>query len=359
MEGAWNRYVKNCTENPFFLSGFIKQFMEFNQSQGWTPTILVFSANNTIVGIAPLRIKKKFGVRFAKFLSQYCFSPDFVNYGQHREICISLALDFLFRTSRCQFVDLILPTESPNLQIIEQKCRDKRIHFCKAPKMGYCVVPTRYTWDKFKTLRGRGFRRKFKRIERHLDRAGSWKITCVENGNKGSDAFKQIVDVEKMSWKEALRIRRREKMDQDLLMIWKESQYMTNIEPDFNWSVWLLELNERTLSYVLVLQYKGVAYLAKTSYDERYSRFFPGIYIQNAAIRELFNKGQVRKINFLTDFPFMRTWTSLCLPRVRVLMLHKSVPHTIVRFALSSKHVRKILASLSKKASSIGELIGG
>jgi len=225
--------------------------------------------------------------------------------------------------------------------------------------MGSCIVPTRHTWDEFETLRGSGFRRKFKRIERHLDRAGSWKIACVENGNRGSDAFKRIVDVEKMSWKEALRIRKRKKMDQELLMIWKESQYMTSIEPDFNWSVWLLELNDRTLSYVFVLQYKGVAYLVKTSYDERYRRFAPGIYILNAAIRELFNKGQVSKIDFLTDFPFMRIWTSICLPRVRVLMLQKSVPHPIVRFALSSKPVRKILASLSNKASSIGELIGG
>lgn len=331
IEGVWNRLINKCSKNPFFLSRFVEQFMDFNCSKGWTPLVLVISANNLLVGIAPLIAKKKFGVRFVKFLYKSWFSPDFIFDDQYRETCIAHTLDFLFKTLRFQFVNLTLSVDSPNLQILKQKCKANRIYFCTKPEMRHCIIPIRGTWDEFKIWRGRNFRRKFRKIERNLDRAGSWRIICVENGNKGSDATKKIFDVERTSWKEAWRTRMGEEMDQDLLMIWKGLQYTARTEPDFKWSVWFLELNDQTLAYTLVLQYKEEAFIVKTSYDERYKKFYPGIYVNNAAICELFNKRQVRNIDLLADLPFHRTWTSICLPRVRVMIARKGVSSIIMR----------------------------
>ena len=364
IEGVWNILINKCSKNPIFLSGFIKQFMEFYRSKGWTPLVLVISADKTIVGIAPLMTKKRFGVRFVKFLSKSWFSPDFIIDEQYRENCIAHILDFLFKTLKCQFVDLTMPAESQNLQILKQKCKANRIYFCTKrgswADMSHCIIPVGCTWDDFKRLRGRNFRRRFKKIERNLDRVGSWRIIRVENGDKGSDAIKKILDVERMSWKEAWRTRKGIEIDQDLLMIWKGSQYTARIEPDFKWRAWFLELNDQTLAYSLVLQYKETAFIIKTSYDERYKRFFPGIYVNNAAIRELFNKRQVRKIDWLTDLPFHRNWTSICLPRVRVMMSRKSVLPTIMGHVLTSEFTRNILDAipdtLSEKAPFIGDL---
>ena len=56
------------------------------------------------------------------------------------------------------------------------------------------------------------------------------------------------------------------------------SQHTGRIEPNFNWSVWFLELNNKTLASCLVLRYKKVASITKGSYNEQYKRFYPGIY---------------------------------------------------------------------------------
>lgn len=327
-----NRLVDKYGENPFCLSEFIKQSMEFYRSTGWTPIVLVMSADKKIVGIAPLIIKKRFGVRFARFVGRSWFSPDFIIEDQYRENFIKHLIDFLFRILRCHFVELILPAESPNLQILKYVCihKVKITDFYTKPAVGHCVIPVECTWDEFKASRGRNFRRKFKKIERHLDQAGSWRITCVENADEGSDVFKRILDVEKRSWKERWRTRKGIEIDPDLLMLWKAAQYTTTV-PDFKWTVWFLELNGQTLAYCFFLRYKGIAFDVKTSYDARYKRFYPGVYVNNAAIRELFDKKQVRNIDFLSDLAFHRTWTSICLPRVKVIMSRKGVPSIIAR----------------------------
>jgi hypothetical protein len=357
IESAWNALVNKCSNNPFLLSGFIKQFMEFNSSRGWTPLVLVISANSQIVGISPLKTKKKFGVRFVKFLPSTWLSPDFISDDQHREICLAHTLDFLFKTLRCQFVDLALSSDSHNLRIIKQTCETNKIHFYIKPEMGHRILPVRGTWAEFEAFRGRYFRRKFNRAKRNLDRLGPWRITRTENGKEEFGVIKKIFEIEKMSWKEEWRVHTGKK-DIDLLMILGASQHTAEIEPSFKWDVWFLELNNQALAYNLIIQYKEIAYCVKTSYGKRYEKLSPGIYVINTAIREFFNERQIRKIDFLTDLPFMETWTSLRLPRVRILMSRNSVLLSIIKFALLSKPAKEFLTLMSKRASSIADLIG-
>lgn len=361
IEGVWNTFVNKHSENPIFLSGFVNQFMKFYRLRGWTPLALIISFNRVIVGIAPLMTKKKFGVRFVKFLCENCFSPDFILEEQYRETCIAHTLDFLFKTVHCQFCDLTLPVESINLRVLKQKCDEKRIYICtkrgRWAEMGHNILFIGYSWGEFKKLRGKNFRRRFRRLKRNLDRAGSWSIVCFENGDRIQDAFKRILDVERMSWKEAWRTRKRIKIDHGLLMIWKGLQHTVKNEPDLNWTVRFLELDEQPLAYSLIIQYKEMAFCMKTSYDDRYKRFYPGIYINNEAIRELFNKRQVKKIDFLTKLPFHRNWTSIWTPRARVIMSRKSLIPAIIGYMLASEHTKNILSVIPAHVSErfIGE----
>jgi len=350
IEDTWNALIKKYGRNPFFLTRFVEQFMEFYRSKDWTPLTLVISNDEVITGIAPMMTRKRFGVRTVRFLSEFAFSPDFVFDDQYRESYIASILDFLFKTLRCQFVDLTLPAESPNLRILEQMCKAKRIHFWENPCMGHCIIPIQCTWDEFKKRRGYNFRRRLKRLERKLDRAGSWRTVCIGKRNNRSDAIKRILDVERKSWKQAWRAQRGIKMDQDLLMIWKASQYTARTEPNFDWKVWFLELNGQTLAYTLVLQYKETAYIVKTSFDEEYRKFQPSIYINNAAIRELFEEGQARHIDWLSDLPFHRNWTEISMPRVEVMMSRSGVIRTITEFVLPNvpARTRVILDQLLK-----------
>jgi hypothetical protein len=369
IEDAWNQTINKYSSNPLFLSGFIKQSMDYYCANGWSPLLVVTSTGKLIVGIAPLMTKKKFGVRFVKFLSELAFSPDFYVDEQYRETFMANTLNFLFRTLKCQFVDLGMPNESPNLKILEQQCKTNRVYFYakhgRWADMRHSIIPVLCNWDTFKSMRGQNFKRMLKRLERKLNQAGQWRIIHFENENIGPEAIRRIFEVEKKSWKQAWRTERAKDTDQDLLIICQGAQHTIRVEPNFQWSVWFLELDNEVIAYALVLQYKEAAFIIKTSYDERYRRLQPGIFVNNEAIRDLFNKRQVKKIDYLTDLDFHRNWTSLHLTRVRVMLSRKSIIPTIpniLGYLLASEVTRGISESipeaLSKRIPFISELKG-
>ena len=344
MESDWNALVNVSCNNPFMLSEFVKQFVDSNRSTSWIPLILVISVKNSTIGIAPFIVKRRLGVRFAKFTYESVLSPDFIVQNKYREICIAIALDFLFRNLKCKFIDLPLSADSPTLDILRKQSSARGINFKINAELDHRKLPIKGTWAEFRKLRGRNFRHKFKKIERKLSQAGSWKVVSAD-GNDEPETVKRILAVERTSWKERWRAQSGEKTDKELLAILHASMHTAGREPDFKWKVWFLELNRQTLAYLLVIQYKKIAFITKGSYNEQYKRFYPGIYIRNYVIHELFNKGEVKSIDFLTNFPYHQTWTSICVPRVRVALAKGFVP-TIARIIFESAGVTKIRRSL-------------
>ena len=325
IEHLWNKLVDKTCTSPFMLSGFVKEWMDSTSSNEWTPLLLIFSINGNVAGLAPLATKTKFGIRSAKFLHVFTHQPDFIVLEQHREIFIEHILDFLFRDLKCKFVDFSLHDNSPNLRIIERYCKRERINFSVAPEMGHRILPINVGWTEFESLRGRNFRKQFDKMRRNFDLAGSWKNVCTQYNNQ-LDVIKKILDVEKLSWKEKWRIQRGEKIDLNLQLVLEGAQHTAKIEPGFEWKVCFLDLNEHTIAYYLVFQYKETAFLLKTSYDERYKKLHPGSFLRYAIIREFFNSKKVKSIDFITDLNHHRKWTPICLPRVSVVLTNGTLP---------------------------------
>jgi len=136
-----------------------------------------------------------------------------------------------------------------------------------------------------------------------MDAAGPRKTVCIEGTSKASEAFGMIMRVEKIGWKEARRVEIRKDVDHDLLMIWRGLQ---STEANPHRKAWFLDLNCHTMAYASIHEYKGAAFMTKTSYDERYEWFSPGIYLTSVAIRDLFDGQETSRIDFLTAIPFMR-----------------------------------------------------
>ena len=157
-------------------------------------------------------------------------------------------------------------------------------------------------------------------MERKLNQISPWRIVYVEDVSNRPDVLEKILDVERMSWKESWRNRMLIATDEDLLMIWEGSQIVARTKTDFKGSVWFLQINHETVAYSFVIKYKGTAFMAKTSYDNRYRTFYVGKYINHIAIRDMFNEGQIKTIDFMADLPYMPFWTSLSLSQVGVLM---------------------------------------
>jgi hypothetical protein len=144
-----------------------------------------------------------------------------------------------------------------------------------------------------------------------------------------------------MSWKDKYR---EEKTDDVLMMLLKGSQYTAEKDLDFKWKVWVLELDHKPIAYALAIQYKGVAYFTKTSYEARYKRFSSGVYTVNSALHELFNDQQVRKIDFLSDYQWVETWASLCPPRVGILMHKNRILAALISLSRSNRTTKRIVA---------------
>jgi CelD/BcsL family acetyltransferase involved in cellulose biosynthesis len=325
IESAWNDLVGQSCENPFMLSSFVSQVIRQNWSEDNAPLILVFSYKKKIIGVAPFMTKKTFGVRSLEFVNKAAVSPDLIINSQYREICIAQMFDFLFKKLNCKFVDLPLPFESPNMQIIKEQCKVKGIGFSVSPEMGHLVLPIACSWTEFESARGKNFRHRFRKVKRKLDEAGTWNVLCLDD-SQAKVAVEKIFDVEKRSWKQTWRIQKGDDVDDDLITFLEAARHAEAIEPAFDWKVWFLEIANRTAAYQLVLEYKNVAYLTKTSYDQRYETFSPGMYLINTVICDLFNENQVKAIDFLTDLPFVRTWTSVCKQRYKVTMTKGIIP---------------------------------
>ena len=341
IEHLWNLLVDESFASPFLLSGFVKQSMDSSNPNDWSPLLLMFSVNGHVVGFAPLAIKTKFGIRSVKFLFDFTYHPDFIVPDQHRELFIEHILDFLFKNLNCKFLDFSLHANSPNLPILKRYCRHQKINFSIAREMGNNVIQINGDWTQYESLRGRNFKKQFRRLKNCFDHAGSWKIVCTQ-GNNPVEVIQRILDVERLSWKEKCRALRSETLDPSLMFDLEAAQHTARIEPSFTWKVYFLNLNERILAYVLVFQYKETAFLVKTSYDERYKKLSPGSFLQYFVVREFFGTMAVKSIDFVTDLEYHRRWTSTCLPRIRIMIANGTLP-TIWKRMSEYSHLSKIM----------------
>jgi hypothetical protein len=211
--------------------------------------------------------------------------------------------------------------------------------------MGHYVVPVDCGWAEFEKSRGKKFRQDIRRTERNLDILGSWKLTRFTPEEK-SGILDKVLQVESNSWKEDWRTRRRLDYDHVLKILWKGSMQTARVDQDFDWMVWLLESGGLPIAYSLVLKYRRVAYIAKTSYDNRYRRLSPGVYTLSMAIREVFEDGETEKAEFHTDLPFVRTWASTCLPRVDFLISKQAFLSILTKLLLTNEPLKRVLARI-------------
>jgi len=352
IEHKWNSFIKKYSPNPFFLAGFVTEFLNYFELRGWTPMVLVFSVNSTLVGVAPLIIRKRLGIHIAQVpFTHPGFSPDFVFDDEYREDCIPKVFNYLFETLHCKLIYVTFPANSPTLRILNQNNCCKGAQVSLLPEMGRSVLFIEGTWDEFVKSRGKKFRQDCRRTEKYLDAAGAWHVTCLGREDGDSNAFGRILEVERLSWKQSWRAEMGKEVDQDLLMLWEGARRTAEEESDFRWHVWILELGGQPLAYALFFLFKDWCFVAKTSYDERYRRLSLGVYLINAAVRELLDEHNLRRFDFLTNLPVIKTWTSLCWPRVTVVMSRGPLSG-IVKIASSTKKIKRlrfIFASLQHR----------
>jgi hypothetical protein len=303
MESSWDELAKTGT-NWHMLGDFVRNMMLYCQSRGQTPIVILEMVKGHAVGICAFVAQRRYGFRVARFLLPAEYSPDFLVAPGHREAFVADALEVLFERMKCQIAFLSLPRGSLQGVAVNDYCTKKGLKLTRKVVSKHSVIVVDGEWKEFETLRGGKFRRHFRKIEGKLTRSGAW--TTVQAKANSADSVKKIEAVETYSWKHQ---GQREK--KPILaglrgyITYPDSRSLDHLTPD----VFFLELNEKPIAYVIVCKINGMAYIVKTSYDDRYFNLYPGQYVQNTAIRSLFDGKQVSRIDFMTELPYHEKWT--------------------------------------------------
>jgi hypothetical protein len=212
---------------------------------------------------------------------------------------------------------------------LRQTCKSRGIHFIQEsePFIGRGLVTISGSWDDFLKFRGRYFQKDLRAIERKLNNTGKWKLLLIENNNDYSDKeiFDKIMTIEKSSWKEIYRQSVGEAVDDALTWLWESSNLFQGSSQILKRKIWFLELDNRPIAFSLMFEYKETAFIAKTSFVEKYRKASPGVFVNNAAVKDLFNKGKVNRIDFLTTMSLTSVWSPTTLPRIRFTLGGRSV----------------------------------
>jgi len=323
---TWNGFVRRFGTTPFYFGGFVETYMDASRRLGWTPQIIVVKTQGKLAGVAALQTRGVLGNRTAASIFPRNYGTDFAIDPRERELFIRSTLRFLFEKLRCQYLDLIMPTESPNLELMRQFSSCMGLEFTIAP-LGkeyaeHSVIEVTGTWDEFKSSRGRKFVQRYREIERLLSRSGSWATerTLLDR----PEAVRMVETIEGNSWKDAWRRERGIESDPNLpafFAYWKLKSTVGGYLPE----LYILKLSGQPIAYTIVMKLNGVAFLCKTSFDRRYGRASPGEYIQNVAVQDLFESQEVVRIDFLTALDYLNRWTALHYIRERT-MISRTVP---------------------------------
>jgi CelD/BcsL family acetyltransferase involved in cellulose biosynthesis len=341
IEKEFDDFVWKWSENPCISSVFIKEGAALSCLRGWSPLIMVVYISNRIVGVAPLATKKKFGIRFARFLFGPNWLMDFVIEDKYREVCVSHILHALTRTLKCKFIDLTFSEESATLKPLEKKCGVLH-NYCRTETAvfgGHQIVPVTCTWDEYARMRGKKFRAEARRVERKIRQLGNWRVTCVEQIEQDPEVCDKILRILKLSWKDKFLSSLGIAYDPELTVSLNSLLETEKKKAIFKWRVYFLEHNGTPIAFVLILRDKGTAIINQTAYDAAYKKFSPGIYIINYAIRELFKEGKVKVIDFRADHSYQKTWATVCLSRIDTMIRTGSLLILMERL-LVSKTIR-------------------
>jgi hypothetical protein len=244
-------------------------------------------------------------------------------------------------------VVLDLNSDSPNLPALRSLCKLDGIPFFEHSHqfMDHGVISVDRSWDDYARSCGTGFAKELRAMRNRLDREGKWKVTVVANYDECSEEalHEKILAIEKLSWKEAHRRLTGQTDDESLRWLLMSSSSTKDKSKVLGRKVWFLELDGRPVAYSMVFQYKGVAYIMKMSFVEEYRRFGLGKFVNYVAIKDLFDKKEVQKIDFMTYLPMMRFWRSSCKKRVRIRLGNRG----IVYLAYARSMLRKATTRLN------------
>jgi hypothetical protein len=322
------------TYSPFTSYGFIQESIDKSRNHRWTPLILLVTGENEeFMGLFFFKTKKILNLRICQFLLEPYFSPDFILDPDYRNICIEKVMEYLITTVNCQMVSLSFLENTPNISIVQRYCDNHRLLHFMVLGNGTNIHHVKGNWSEFEQSLSRNRKHKFRKIERGFNELGEWRIISRVNTWDEND-LEIINEIESNSWKQHHRKTNKKNYDEDLWMICRFLQDQSQGTPQISWKFNILELNKTNIAYNLIILYKKTAYMMKTSYDERYTDYSPGIFLTHRSMHDLYSVKGLETIDFLTDMPFMGAWKPERIARKTLFIVKGRLPYLLSHYCI-------------------------
>jgi len=84
-------------------------------------------------------------------------------------------------------------------------------------------------------------------------------------------------------------------------------------------TLYSLYSSTKMIAFLATLRLRGRAYFVQSAYDEGYSKISPGMYLISSAIRDAYASREVKSIDFLTGYKYLRKLSTNFSSRIRLV----------------------------------------
>lgn len=296
LEDEIRDFINQNTDDPTNFSSCLHQL--WSPFFGWKSEVLIVRHQEDLVSIIVFKYKKYLFYNFSHF--------QYITKKQYEKKVAQSILYYMFEKLNSDYVLLYMPTINPDLTFVNDL--DSNIKFKLEVGGNHSekrkIIPIASSWDTFKRNRGGSFRKRFRYAINRLSKEGTYLLKIYDKNNIDENMLEDILQVEKNSWKDD--IRNGEKDDFLLGLIYDIYDY--KIPEDFKWDVILLYINDEPAAYSLNGEFRNRYYIIKSSYDKKYIKYGPGIFVINESVKNAFQNKDVKLIDFITNLDFTKIW---------------------------------------------------
>jgi hypothetical protein len=326
MKDFWDQEMQRQVDDPLLFSSMIIEQWKCSLRIGEHPFLLIIKKEGRIIGFAPLIFESHFGFRRVRNFNEYLCAEFFSD----PEICMELLINYLFRSLNCESIDITFRDELNYQGVMEQVCTELNRYFSALPGEGNAIIPVKNNVDLFRKSLKRKDRKELERIKRKLSQFGTWQVSCFD----WQDALiSKILKIERCSWKAELEGKKAISKDLGLNYILNGIDKNMETKSFFGAKACFLMLDDLPIAYVIELIRNRVIYFAKTSYDQKFRRLWPGIILMNEIIEDVTLKKKAERIDFISNLPFIQIWNPVVKKRVNFKILqnvHRSKVRDLV-----------------------------
>jgi len=262
--------------------------------------VVVIDENKNIVGIAPMCIEKKFGLRILRSLPTR--SVDFYSFiiqadSQASEIS-SVIVDYLKTFVSWNVVHLF----NVNNKSFSWNTLREAGFFAKSLTDIIVADFQDMSFEKYISTLSQKNRYHFRNKLRKLYREGEVSLTCFEDGAGYIAHVDEIKHIYNDRWADDYALH-----PDDIYYQFRHEAVQALCKKN-KVALFVLRLNNKMISFRLGFMHKNIFYEWKSAHDPQLDEFSPGLLITGKIIQEYISRGFTHYNFMVGDYPYKRSW---------------------------------------------------